>query len=96
MTTQSRRADALIAAQDAAALAATKDYRLVTVAKPFAAQGEQEYNHLTAAGEHLSLCEVIAIARPAKLPPARLELVDCIACLDEFTKRTRPAGSWLA
>jgi hypothetical protein len=90
------RVDAQLRAQDAAVERACRNYRIVAVRKPFRVITKEVFNHLSVFGEYLSLCEGIAIGNPAKLPPARLEYVDCIACLDEFTKRTRPAGSWLA
>ncbi len=91
---------ALMRAQDAIVLAALAHYRMAGFQRPFQPRPGDRFNHLfKAAGAlvvpdggraHLALCEGLAVVNPARLKPAFLSEVDCIACLDRFTELTRP------
>lgn len=83
-----RRANVLEASLDAI----LADYRVAGFPLPFrrGGAGGQRFYHLFAAGSTLALCGGLAAARPTRLMPARLYLVDCLACLDELTRRITP------
>jgi hypothetical protein len=77
-----------ITEHDKAVLAVAADYRMAGFRKPFTQS--DRFNHVFKAGANLSLCHGLAVARPDRLGPLDLAMVDCIACMDLFTEATRP------
>lgn len=82
---------AMLGLLDAALDKALLGYRMAGFPRLFKdGRDGPRFYHLFLAGSHLSLCEGMAVARPDRLRPVVLADVGCVACLHEFTERTRP------
>jgi hypothetical protein len=81
---ETRRVEAVVAAHQATMAAVLLDYRMVSIRRPFSGG---TFNHLRHVAETLTMCDHI---RTESGGPVDLAEVDCIACLDAFTERTRP------
>ena len=66
-------------------------YRMAGFPRPFRKdQRGQRFNHLFPRDVHLAICGGLAVVKPERLQPVDLAQVDCLACLDELTKRIKP------
>lgn len=81
--------EALLTTLDALVAKALARYRMAGFPRPFA-KGRDRYNHLFRMGEHQALCQGLSVIDPLRLRYADLAQIDCVACLHEFTERTRP------
>jgi hypothetical protein len=89
LRSETARVEAIVQAHQVAMDAALSDYRMGALARPF---GGGKFWHLFAVRPRarLSLCAALAAGPTTHLRPVDLAEVDCVACLEVFTERTRP------
>lgn len=86
--------DARFRALEASLDRVLSEYRMAGFPRPFRNGGAgQRFNHLFPRGGNPALCGGLAAVHPNRLQPADLSRVDCLACLDALTERTRPCGA---